>query len=99
MSDFSIQSLASQGITTPTVAVKAQKAEAGFGEVLQKSIASVNSSMQEAEGLVAGLVSGQHANIHETMIAMEKASVSFRMLAKVQNKVVEAYKEIMRMQV
>ena len=57
-----------------------------------------SSSLQEAEPLAAGLASGQHANIHETMIAMEKASISFRMLTKVQNKVVEAYKEIMRMQ-
>jgi flagellar hook-basal body complex protein FliE len=70
----------------------------GFGEVLKESLAAVNSRMQEADELVQGLVSGQHANIHETMIAMEKASISFKLLAKVQSKVIGAYEEIQRIQ-
>jgi flagellar hook-basal body complex protein FliE len=70
----------------------------GFGEILQKSLSAVNSQAQEADELVAGLVSGRHANIHETMIAMEEAGISFRLLTKVQNKVIAAYEEIQRLQ-
>lgn len=70
----------------------------GFGEVLKHSIDAVNSRMQEADELVEGLVSGRHANIHETMIAMEKAGISFKLLTKVQNKVIGAYEEIQRLQ-
>ena len=70
----------------------------GFGDILQESIAAVNQKTQEASALSAGLVSGQHSNIHETMIAMEESSVSFKMLAKVQTKVIDAYKEVMRLQ-
>jgi len=72
--------------------------DTGFGELLKKSINAVNKTMQEAGASATGLVSGQHANIDETMIAMEKANVSFRLLTKVQNKVINAYQEIMRMQ-
>lgn len=71
----------------------------GFGDVLQKSLDAVNSQIQEADKLADGLVSGRHANIHETMIAMEKADISFRLLTNVQNKVVSAYDEIERLQV
>ena len=70
----------------------------GFGDILQESIAAVNQKAQEASALTEGLVSGQHSNIHETMIAMEESSISFRMLAKVQNKVIDAYREVMRLQ-
>ncbi len=79
--------------------IKVKEAQgAGFGDILQESIAAVNQKSQEASALSEGLVSGQHSNIHETMIAMEESSISFRMLAKVQNKVVDAYREIMRLQ-
>ena len=83
--------------TLPTKAAPGAQG-AGFGDILQESIAAVNQQAQEATALSEGLVSGQHSNIHETMIAMEESSISFRMLAKVQNKVIDAYREVMRLQ-
>jgi len=80
----------------PTKAKEVQGS--GFGDILQESIQAVNQKAQEAQTLTEGLVSGQHSNIHETMIAMEESGVSFRMLAKVQGKVVDAYRELMRLQ-
>ena len=71
---------------------------AGFGEVLKKSIESVNSMQQEADELTRGLMAGEHGNIHETMIAIEKAGISFRMMTSVQQKAISAYQEIMRIQ-
>jgi len=86
-------------ITPSQPLAEAKKAQgAGFGDILQESIAAVNQKAQEAATLSEGLVSGQHSNIHETMIAMEESSISFRMLAKVQNKVIDAYREVMRLQ-
>ena len=70
-----------------------------FSEILSRSIAEVNGQTQEADVLVKGLATGEHANIHETMIAMEKAGLSFRMMTRVQQKVIDAYREIMRMQI
>lgn len=71
----------------------------GFSEILSRSIAEVNGQAQEADMLVKGLAAGEHANIHETMIAMEKSGISFRMMTRVQQKVLDAYHEIMRMQI
>ncbi len=71
----------------------------GFSEILSRSIAEVNGQGQEADLLVKGLATGEHANIHETMIAMEKSGISFRMMTRVQQKVIDAYREIMRMQI
>jgi flagellar hook-basal body complex protein FliE len=71
----------------------------GFSEVLKQSIDAVNGAIQEADQSALGLVSGQHANIHETMIALEKANISFRLMTKVQAKVISAYQEVLRMQV
>lgn len=70
----------------------------GFGEVLGRAVDSVNQNQAEADYLSEGLVSGQHANIHETMIAVEKANISFKLMSKVQQKGLDAYQEIMRMQ-
>jgi flagellar hook-basal body complex protein FliE len=45
------------------------------------------------------LQSGQNVSLHQTMIAMEEASVSFQLMVEVRNKVLESYQELMRMQV
>ncbi len=99
MKGMAIQSVVQQTANTNNTQGKASKVEPGFGDVLQKTLESYNSSYKESKILTEGLVSGQHANIHETMIAMEKAGIQLRLIAKIQNKVVEAYKEIMRLQV
>ncbi|MBU0729250.1 MAG: flagellar hook-basal body complex protein FliE [Proteobacteria bacterium] len=97
MNDIGIKPLTGAVTTQPGKGVSGA-GESGFGDMLKNSIDSVNQKMQEAETSVAGLVSGQHSNIHETMIAMEKANISFRLMTKIQNKVVNAYQEIMRLQ-
>lgn len=70
----------------------------GFGDVLRGALATYDQRRVEADSLAAGLVSGQHANIHETMIALEQSSISFRLMTKVQQKALDAYQEVMRMQ-
>lgn len=52
-----------------------------------------------ADKSIQGLATGQNNGLHEVMLAVEKASVSFQLLTQVRNKAVEAYQEIMRMQV
>ncbi len=71
---------------------------AGFGDVLKQSVESVSKAQKESAAMSTGIISGQHSNIHETMIAIEKSSLSFRMMTKVQSKVIDAYKEVMRLQ-
>ncbi len=80
---------------------EAQKTEEGktFAETLSDSLAKVNSLQKEADKAIEDLVSGNTQNIHETMIAVNKADLAFRMTMQVRNKIVEAYQEVMRLQI
>ncbi len=68
-----------------------------FAKTLTGAIEKVNQMKNEADQSVRGLAEGKNVDIHQTMIAMEKASVSFQLLMQTRNKVIDAYKEIMRM--
>ncbi len=70
-----------------------------FGEMLKGTIRDVNQLQMEADTSIKQLIAGESKNLHETMIAMEKANISFRLMMEVRNKIIEAYHEIMRMQV
>jgi flagellar hook-basal body complex protein FliE len=70
-----------------------------FATVLQQSLERVDGLQHEADAAARGFALGQAPSVHDVMIAMEKADLSLRLTTKVRNKVVEAYQEIMRMQV
>ncbi|MDO8426052.1 MAG: flagellar hook-basal body complex protein FliE [Deltaproteobacteria bacterium] len=70
-----------------------------FSTVLKDSINKVNNLQVEADAAIQGLAKGETNNIHETMIAIEKANISFNLMVQVRNKLVQAYEEIMRTQV
>jgi flagellar hook-basal body complex protein FliE len=72
---------------------------ASFGETLQKAITDVNSLQVEAGKAVEKMVGGEAVDLHEVMIAMEKARTSFDLLMEIRNKTIDAYREIMRIQV
>lgn len=70
-----------------------------FASVLKDSISEVNRLQQKADASISALATTGEASLHETMIAMEEASVSFKLMMQVRNKIVEAYQEVMRIQV
>jgi flagellar hook-basal body complex protein FliE len=71
----------------------------GFSAFLGEMIDKVNSSQMSSDKAIQQLVTGETKSLHEVMIAMEKASISFQFVSQVRNKAVEAYQEIMRMPV
>ncbi len=73
--------------------------EKSFAEVLKKSISEVNKMQIEAKEALEALATGKEKDIQKVMITLQKADVSLRMLMEVRNKAIEAYQEIMRMQV
>lgn len=79
--------------TAPT-----QSEKSAFGGVIQRFIADTNAQQLQADQSVQRLASGQSDSVHETMLAMAKADLSFRLFVEVQGKVIEAYQEVMRMQ-
>jgi flagellar hook-basal body complex protein FliE len=70
-----------------------------FGEFLSDSLGKVNSLQQEANVAMEKLASGESQNLHETLLAVEKAEVAFKMMNQVRTKVIDAYREIMKMQI
>ena len=78
---------------------KKKDKQQSFAEVLKKSISEVNKMQIQAEEALKALATGKEKDIEKVMITLQKADVSLRMLMEVRNKAIEAYQEIMRMQV
>jgi len=68
-----------------------------FGKVIKGAIERVDGMDKEADKSIVDLLKGK-ADIHETMIALQKADLSMRLLLAIRNKAIEAYKEITHMQ-
>jgi flagellar hook-basal body complex protein FliE len=71
---------------------------APFGASLTASLDQVDQSLRAADQAIAALATGQADHLHQTMIAVEKADLSFELMLQIRNKVVAAYDEISRMQ-
>ena len=84
------------GQTSPQLPSETAKT---FSEVLQESVDKVNTHQIQADTAIKELVAGRTKNIHETMLAIERADTSLKMMMQVRNKIIDAYKEIMRMQI
>jgi flagellar hook-basal body complex protein FliE len=89
--------VAPAGEATP--ASGAAPAGTSFGAVLKDSLAQVNALQHEADGAIRSLSTGGTATLHDTMLALQKAELSFKLMMQVRNKIVEAYQEVLRMQV
>ena len=76
----------------------AKKAGSGFGGSLSGLIGSVESSNQAANDAVGKMVEGT-GDVHDAMIALQRADLTFQFSVQVRNKLVQAYQEIMRMPV
>lgn len=77
----------------------APAAAGDFSSMLGKMVAEVNSKQLEASSSVNALQSGQNVPLHQAVISMEEASVSFQLMVAVRNKLMDSYQEIMRMQI
>jgi flagellar hook-basal body complex protein FliE len=70
-----------------------------FSDILKQSVDKVNLYQIQADTAIKELVAGRNKNIHETMLTIERADTSLKLMMQVRNKVLDAYREIMRMQV
>lgn len=97
----SINFLLPNKLDTGTNSGKAEKPEAtvDFANLLKDAIKDVNGAQLEADDAVQKVLSGETNDIHSTMIALQKADVSLKMMLEVRNKIMEAYQEVMRTQI
>lgn len=70
-----------------------------FKNVMKRYLDDVNTLQHDADSQIQRLIAGETDNIHEVTLAMDEAETSFELMMEIRNKLVENYKEIMRMQV
>ncbi len=70
-----------------------------FRDLLNQAIAEVDQAHKISDQQIQGVLSGEVQDVHSAMIAMQKADLSFQMMMQVRNKLIDAYHEVMRMQV
>jgi len=76
-----------------------KKNGADFKKILENAINKVNDTVNNAEKLSNDFATGKTSDIHSVIIAAEKADIMLQLTTEVRNKIVEAYREIMRMQI
>ena len=83
---------------TPSAATSAGPADASFGDALQDLIGSVQGSAGAANDAIGRMLDGT-GDVHEAVIALQKADTMLQLTVQVRNKLVQAYQDIMRMPV
>jgi len=84
--------------TSPTIPSAAETEGGGFGATLKNAISQVNELSDSSDQKVAQLVQGDRQDVHNVMIAVEKADIAFQLMMQVRNKIVNAYQEVSKLQ-
>jgi len=74
----------------------AKPGEASFKDLLQGAIEDVNKLQNDSDTQIKDLMTGKSQDLNATVMAVQQADTSFRMMMSVRNKIIEAYKEIQR---
>jgi len=82
----------SQGLSKP-------QETPSFGDFLKEAVDQVNELQNQSDLQIRNFMSGKGTDIHSVMLAVNKADISFQMMLQVRNRLVQAYQDIMRMQV
>ncbi len=80
-------------------AAQALQGASAFGQWFTQQLEQVNGQLHGADRQLQALATGEAQNLHQVMISLEEARLSFQLLVQVRNRVLEAYQDVMRMQV
>ncbi len=87
--------------TEATGAVKNSLSGAGntqsFANTIKDSLNKVNDLQENKDTMIKSFATGEKQNVHELMVSLQKAGMAMRMTSAVRNKVLEGYKELMKM--
>lgn len=75
------------------------KSNLDFKELLFQKLKEIDESQKEALSYVEALAKGEEIDLSEVVLALSKADLNLRLLLRIRNKVLEAYNEIMRLQI
>lgn len=71
----------------------------GFGDAVINAMQSVSDAEMQADQMAVAIAAGEEGSVSDLMVAASKATLSVELMAQIRNRAVEAYQEIMRMQV
>jgi flagellar hook-basal body complex protein FliE len=71
----------------------------GFGEMVAAGLGAVNGQLMASQADMQGLAVGDVQNLHQVMIRLEESRLSFELMLHVRNRILEAYQDLMKMQV
>jgi flagellar hook-basal body complex protein FliE len=83
----------------PDISVSGAGSPSTWGHMVQQMVMDVNSKQATAAQKVSDVLQGGPTPVHEAMVASEEASLSFEFLGEMRNKIVDAYQQVMQMQV
>ena len=98
MSDYRVYNDLPRMLPSPAAPKPQAAGGASFGKLLSEAIQQVNDVEKTSQGELQKYL-GNESDLHSVMIALEKADLSFQLMMQVRNKIVEAYQEVLRMQV
>jgi flagellar hook-basal body complex protein FliE len=96
---ISLPELAKLSPTAPPQISDQTQPAGSFQNLLGGFVNEVSQKQFAAGEAVTGLLSGKNVSLHQTMISMEEASVSFQLMVEVRNKLLDSYQELMRMSI
>jgi flagellar hook-basal body complex protein FliE len=99
MKEFLVTNLPAAAPARPLAPTALPSQGGDFLSYLQQAVGEVDALQQTAGKEVTQMVGEGKGDLQETVIAMEKADISFRLMMQIRNKVLDAYQEIIRMQV
>lgn len=79
--------------------LQAEKPSGSFTDMLSKAVNSVDQTIKASDQKVEDFVAGKTQNVHDVMISMQRAQLSFQLMVEVRNKAIETYREISLMQI
>lgn len=93
-----ITSVSIPAISPPSLSGPGAQGGAGFHELLAGAIRQVEQSGADARLSTERFLAGENEEVHQVVLATQKAELAFELFMQVRNKVVQAYQEVMRMQ-
>ena len=96
---LNIPSVSNKPDVPATTETSSDAKSGGFGQALNNAITNLNETQNAADDASVRMAAGDPIDLHEVMLARETASLHFQLAVQVRNKLVEAYQDVMRMQV
>jgi flagellar hook-basal body complex protein FliE len=79
--------------------IELQGGDSNFGDLLTRALGDVQQSQNNRDDIIGAFLRGENVELHQVMSAAEEASLSLQMLVEVRNKLTDAYRSVMNLQV